>query len=239
MVSVRCGVLIAFAVALTAAPATAADAWLAANVRGTVLMQLGSQWTEIENGDSVANGLPVRTLQAGRVELRRRAEVLQLAPNTVIRPNDTGSMVTVEQYAGQLTLIESRGRKYQLVTPSFTASTGGASVVSSIVGGKATLVVQHGRVPVRIKGRNLLLVSGQTISSGAGNAVTVTGQSGAVPATTPPGTDIGGQPDVGGTKIDNGIGNGGIPGNGGQNGNAGGNGNPGKGNAGGDDDSQN
>jgi hypothetical protein len=222
------GAVVGLLMLLGIAPATAAEPWVAANVQGAVLMQLGDQWTEVATGDSIASGLPVRTLQHGHVELRRRAELLELAPNTVMRVGDDGARGTVEQFAGELTLIESRGRPYRLVTPAFTAATGGAVVISTIMAGAVSLSVQRGRVPLRVKGRNLVLTAGQTFSSGSGAGFTVTGGTAAGAASAAADPDDGASGDA--DKPDNGAGNGGVPGNDGQNGNAGGNGN---GNAGG------
>ena len=67
-------------VALTiAAPARAADIWVAANVHGSVFELLNDQWRELKNGDGIASGIAVRTLQAGRVRLVRQGAAGRIA----------------------------------------------------------------------------------------------------------------------------------------------------------------
>jgi hypothetical protein len=226
--------------ALTAvAPAEAADIWIAAHVRGSVFALVDNQWTELRNGDGVASGIAVRTLQAGHVQLLRRGELLQLDPNSAIRASAGGDTLTVEQYGGVLTLNEAGGSRYQLITPAFVATVSGASLTSRVAGNGATLSVRSGRVPVSMHGRSLVVLAGQTLSGSTGTTSSMEGATGegtdaddASPAAdqagdAPAGPSVGpaAGPAAGTTapgKTDNGVGNGGVPGNGGQNGNAGG-----------------
>ena len=236
-------------VALTiAAPARAADIWVAANVHGSVFELLNDQWRELKNGDGIASGIAVRTLQAGRVRLVRQGQVLALDPNTAIVATGGGAGVTVQQYAGTVTLTGADVARAQLVTPAVVATISGASLVSRVSGRSATLSVGVGRVPVSARGRRLVLSAGQTIlfdsaaplgSSGnsasgkapdsVGSDSPVGGITGTTGSTTvePPGLTTTGAGAAGGvsggagasTDSDNGLGNGGTRGNGRQNGN--------------------
>ena len=123
-----CRISIALAAALAAAtPAAAADFWSARHVHGSVFALVDDQWAELQDGDDVASGVAVRTLQAGSVELVRHNESLGLAAGTVVRATATGGAVTVEQFAGRLSLTNIGTAYYTLKTPSNVATANGAS----------------------------------------------------------------------------------------------------------------
>ncbi len=214
------------------APATAADLWVAARVHGSVLALADGQWSELDEGDGVPNGMAVRTLQAGRVVLVRRDEALALDTDTAVRTTIVGDWVTVEQFAGVLSLSDPGSTRYRLVTPGLTATARGASLVSRVGAAGSTVSVRAGRVPVSTGDHQQLLEAGQSVSVSAG-ANEPPGQSAARAGAAPDGkaaagsnTNPGGpegNSDAGPGRSGDGTGNGGQPANGGQNGNTGGN----------------
>jgi hypothetical protein len=243
----RAGLMLLLLVGLPgAAVAGPPGSWTATSVHGTVLMLSQGEWLEVAEGESVASGEAVRTLQAGRVQLERGRDLIVMAPDTAVlldadkRPGRT----TIEQYSGTLEIVADKGARVMVHTPAFTADTTGGALQVRVRAGNAGLVVRRGAVTVSGgKSPRATVRAGQTLNGAAGQTLQITGAAADdSPATSAPAAgkaaigggsvngigagdsgDDGGNADGDGNGGGNGNGNGGGGGNG--NGNGGGNGN--------------
>jgi hypothetical protein len=181
---------ITVAAALLAGAATgaavAAEDWVATQTRGTVIALVGTEWQELSRGDSVASGQPVRTLRGGRVQLQREGGSISLGPNTALQIDESpdGSFTTVTQYSGAVAVraAEQPQIYLKIETPILVVVTSGSAVVVVLDEEKAQVQVDSGTVTVvdRLRGYNVLVSAGQTVSSSASGGIGVSG-SGTLP----------------------------------------------------------
>src|SRR5215204_141171 len=88
--------MLALLAGMASAPgAVSAEPWYATEVRGTVLSLENGQWLELPTGEAVGMGVPVRTLQSGRVNLTSGGIKLELAPVTALQIDQAGGSTTV------------------------------------------------------------------------------------------------------------------------------------------------
>jgi hypothetical protein len=210
--------------------AISAEPWFATEVRGTVLSLENGQWSELPTGDPVGLGVPVRTLQSGRVELASGGVRLELAPSTALQIDEAKGSTTVTQFAGIVTIGGTIAEGSQLVfeTPTMSVTVNSGYAALRVDGDAGTVVVDAGAVTLHD------LETGAQKRIAAGEAVNVAN----VSAPAVPGVQTAGQGNdgLGGSNAyARGTGNGNAGGNGsGGGGDAGGNGNAGgHGNAGG------
>src|SRR5690349_20135721 len=97
---VRGALLTGLLLAGTAAPALAATAWTATQVRGTAFSLVGSKWEEVARGQELAGEQVIRTLPSGRVQLAAPEGQLDLAGGTAIQIQTS----TITQFSGSITV---------------------------------------------------------------------------------------------------------------------------------------
>lgn len=99
-----------------------AEAWFVTEVGGTVLVLEDGRWSELPVGKVVGLGVPVRTLQSGRVTLTSNGTRLDLAPGTALQIDQAGSTTVVTQFAGAVSINADIGVGSHLVleTPSMS-----------------------------------------------------------------------------------------------------------------------
>jgi hypothetical protein len=218
---------LAAAFALLASPALAA--WTAVSASGGVLLLQDGEWTDLPVGSEVASGVPVRTLQSGRVELSDGGLTLQLGSDSAVQVDEAEGGVLVTQFAGTV-LLDARVRRGEAVvlrTPELTVTLGPGRSQLTVFGDTGRVVVASGSATITDN------VTGAVQAVGAGADLT---QSDVVAAASAPGnganSNAGGNPDPGGNSNAGGNGNGNSGGNG-NNGNNGNSGNSAGGNGGG------
>ena len=216
--------------------AISAEPWYATEVRGTVLSLENGQWLELPTGDSVGLGVPVRTLQSGRVDLTSDGIKLELAPVTALQIDQAaGSTTVVTQFAGTVSITANinEGSYLVLQTPSMSVTVKSGYTELLVDGDAGTVEVDAGVVTLQ----DLATGAQQEIAAGEATSVadvgtSVMASSNPVPRGNGPG-EVGGNANVGGnpTAGAGGNGTGGAGGNG--TGGADGNGSANGGNTGG------
>ncbi len=145
----RSALLVVVAGLAFAPGAGAAESWFAAQVRGTVLSLENGQWSELPTGGPVGLGVPVRTLQSGRVELASDSVRLTLAPSTALQIEQAaGSTTVITQYAGIVTVDGNiaDGARLVLATPSMNVTVEPGYAVLRVDGDAGTVAVDAGTV---------------------------------------------------------------------------------------------
>lgn len=230
----RSALLVVVASLAFAPGAGAAESWFAAQVRGTVLSLENGQWSELPTGGPVGLGVPVRTLQSGRVELASDSVRLTLAPSTALQIEQAaGSTTVVTQYAGVVT-VEGNiadGARLVLATPSMNVTVEPGYAVLRVDGDAGTVAVDAGTVILDNT------QTGERRQVAVGQAVNVANldtpvPAGVVAASAGNGAAGGRNPNAANPAGGNSGGTNNAGGNAGGNGNSGGNGNAG-GNSGG------
>ncbi len=230
----RSALLVVVAGLAFAPGAGAAESWFAAQVRGTVLSLENGQWSELPTGGPVGLGVPVRTLQSGRVELASDSVRLTLAPSTALQIEQAaGSTTVVTQYAGVVTVDGNiaDGARLVLATPSMNVTVEPGYAVLRVDGDAGTVAVDAGTVILDNT------QTGERRQVAVGQAVNVANldtpvPAGVVAASAGNGAAGGRNPNAANPAGGNSGGTNNAGGNAGGNGNSGGNGNAG-GNSGG------
>ena len=230
----RSALLVVVAGLAFAPGAGAAESWFAAQVRGTVLSLENGQWSELPTGGPVGLGVPVRTLQSGRVELASDSVRLTLAPSTALQIEQAaGSTTVITQYAGIVTVDGNiaDGARLVLATPSMNVTVEPGYAVLRVDGDAGTVAVDAGTVILDNT------QTGERRQVAVGQAVNVANldtpvPAGVVAASAGNGAAGGRNPNAANPAGGNSGGTNNAGGNAGGNGNSGGNGNAG-GNSGG------
>lgn len=230
----RSALLVVVAGLAFAPGAGAAESWFAAQVRGTVLSLENGQWSELPTGGPVGLGVPVRTLQSGRVELASDSVRLTLAPSTALQIEQAaGSTTVITQYAGVVTVDGNiaDGSRLVLATPSMSVTVEPGYAVLRVDGDAGTVAVDAGTVILDNT------QTGERRQVAVGQAVNVANldtpvPAGVVAASAGNGAAGGRNPNAANPAGGNSGGTNNAGGNAGGNGNSGGNGNAG-GNSGG------
>jgi len=213
-------------VALSLIPGIAfGDDWVAAKLRGAVLVLVDGEWVPLERGAIVPDDRVVRTVD-GRLTLTRGAETIELGPNTQIQIFDKpGRMpfTTVKEHFGTVA-VEAEVKQVQhfaVQTPFLVAVVKGTRFV--VASGKTSSEVSVNRGSVAVQSNetrsNVLLAVGQSVEVGLNKAMQVSGT-----GVLPPVLGPDGRPALPATAADaaRAGGNAGIAGNaGGNSGNAG------------------
>lgn len=231
----RSALLVVVAGLAFAPGAGAAESWFAAQVRGTVLSLENGQWSELPTGGPVGLGVPVRTLQSGRVELASDSVRLTLAPSTALQIEQAaGSTTVITQYAGIVTVDGNiaDGARLVLATPSMNVTVEPGYAVLRVDGDAGTVAVDAGTVILDNT------QTGERRQVAVGQAVNVANldthvPAGVVAASAGNGAAGGRNPNAANPAGGNSGGTNNAGGNAGGNGNSGGNGNAGGNNAGG------
>src|SRR5665213_395170 len=168
---------------LFAGPAFAADLWIAGDLHGSVVTLVNNQWAELLDGDHIASGATVRTLDRGHVVLSRGNETLQLGPQATIRSTTSGDSITIEQFAGSISFTNPGTAHYTLVLSNLTAILTSVSLDSRISTTGTTLAVRKGRASIVSHGQTHMLAPGETIMIGP-NGVALTSATGVGASTT-------------------------------------------------------
>ena len=226
-----------------AAPAKAQVAHLdlvAADVVGTALQLINSQWVEIKAGDKLLGPEGVRTLKGGRLELQWGTAHISMGSEGAIAfegsPRITSGGVVLFQYAGEVIVDCSQACTDGLTvrTPSIDVSIFYGTFVTDIAENGTGVSVVNGRATAtsRLTGQHLTITSGDRVlvaegDNGeikvvaAGNGHKTSGTNGANGNGNGPGTNNGNT----GSAGNNGGGNDPSGNNGNGNGSSGNNGN--------------
>jgi hypothetical protein len=146
-------VALAALLGLAALPSAAsADDWLAAKLRGGVVVEQDGRWVPLHRGDIVSDARSIKTLAGGVVEFTRDGEVINVAPNSQIQIHDRIGQryTTVTETTGTIAIEANveNVRHFEVDTPLLVAVVKGTKFTVTTNGKRSRVRVTRGKVGV-------------------------------------------------------------------------------------------
>lgn len=202
---------------LATSPGTAlADDWLAAKLRGAVVVEQDGQWVALHRGDVVSDARSIKTLAGGAVEFTRDGEVISVSQNSQIQIHDrTGQRyTTVSETVGTIAVEANveKVRHFEVDTAFMVAVVKGTKFIITTDAKASGVKVTRGKVGVedRHSGTFVDVLVDQTATTGMDQPLTVTGSGTLQPITNAFGVAVSTNGKTASTGTDNGKGNGGV-----------------------------
>lgn len=159
--------------------AAAAD-WVAADVRGTVLLLVDDKWQELTAGQVLPSPATLRTLGGGRLTIQSEGFAFALGGATALRLERAGTP-TISHMAGIMAFAVAPPHRMVMATPSGAVSTGGGRGRLTIANGRAVIELDAGTATaVSPDGNAIELAAGHTRDLGTPEGAAATGQAGEI-----------------------------------------------------------
>jgi hypothetical protein len=159
--------------------AAAAD-WVAADVRGTVLLLVDDKWQELTAGQVLPSPATLRTLGGGRLTIQSEGFAFALGGATALRLERAGTP-TISHMAGIMAFAVAPPHRMVMATPSGAVSTGGGRGRLTIANGRAVIELDAGTATaVSPDGNAIELAAGQSLDLGTPDGAAATGQAGEI-----------------------------------------------------------